>query len=295
MMMECNAETAYYFLLGNPVTHSLSPLIYNTGFRLLNINAVYLAAAVEATEISNAVKGLKALAAGGCNITSPYKEMVIPCIDQVDEDAKICNSVNTIVNKEGFLCGSSTDGKGFYHALLKADPGYSPNKPALLIGAGGSARAVAYHLAKKGLKELYLANRNPENAETLAALLFEHTSLDICHCLPLDSGRLKAALDACHLIVYCLPLDADEVVKALHRKEFNGGGKIFFDLRYSPAETEVMKSAAGANAITHNGIGLLFRQALLAFKLFTGQAAPEEEIESALARYRKKELLDGSF
>ncbi len=294
-MKGCNAKTAYYFLLGNPVEHSLSPLIHNAGFQALGINAVYLAAPVEAEYLRTAVKGLQALAAGGCNVTSPYKEAVIPYLDHVAEEAKAISSVNTIVNRQGSLYGTSTDGEGFHHALIKAAPDYGLENPVLLIGAGGSARAVAYTLAQKGLKELYLANRSLEKAEKLAALLQEKTPLSICHTLPLTVAGLKEALTACNLIVYSLPLDAGEVENAISEKEFKGDGKLFFDLRYSPAETMVMKAAAGAGAITHNGLGLLFRQALLAFEQFTGRSAPEEQMELALKRYLEKEQQDGRF
>ncbi len=294
-MKRCNAKTAYYFLLGNPVEHSLSPLIHNAGFQALGINAVYLAAPVEAADLGTAVKGLQALSAGGCNVTSPFKEAVIPYLDQVAEEAKAISSVNTIVNRQGSLYGTSTDGEGFYHALIKAAPDYSLENPVLLIGAGGSARAVAYTLAQKGLKELYLVNRSLEKAEKLAALLQEKTPLSICHTLPLTGAGLKEALTACNLIAYSLPLDAGEVENAISEEEFKGDGKLFFDLRYSPAETMVMKAAAGAGAITHNGLGLLFRQALLAFEQFTGRAAPEEQMELALKRYLEKEQHDGRF
>lgn len=294
-MNGCNAKTGYYFLLGNPVVHSLSPLIHNAGFQALRLNAVYLAAPVAAADLGAAVKGLKALAAGGCNVTSPYKEAVIPYLDSVAEEAKAISSVNTIVKRQGSLYGTSTDGEGFYQALMKTTPDYSLDNPVLLIGAGGSARAVAYTLAKKGLKELYLANRSPENAQKLVALLKKQTPLQKCHTLPLTGTGLKEALAACELIVYSLPLDAEDVEKVLKRIDNNGEGKLFFDLRYSPAETSVMKAAAFAGAKTFNGLGLLFRQALLAFELFTGQTAPEEQMELALTRYLEKEQQDDSF
>lgn len=283
-MESCNAETAYYFLLGKPVAHSLSPLIHNTGFQALGINAVYLAAPVEESELDAAVKGLKALASGGCNVTSPYKEAVIPCLDEVAADAKIIKSVNTIINRNGTLFGTSTDGEGFYNSLLKAVPQFDLKQPVLLIGAGGSARAVAYTLAKKGLRELYLANRSLELAQSLATLLERHTPLKKSQALPLTGNNFREALAACHLVVYCLPLDVMEVETALGKMSFKDEGKIFFDLRYSPAETLVMKAAALAGAKTINGLGLLLSQALLAFELFTGRAAPAEKMEQALQR-----------
>jgi shikimate dehydrogenase len=294
-MKQCNAKTAYYFLLGNPVAHSLSPLIHNAGFEALGLNAVYLAAPVKAAELGSAVKGLKALEANGCNVTSPYKEAVIPYLDQVADEAKAISSVNTIVYREGLLYGTSTDGEGFFQALLKEIPDYCLDKPVLLIGAGGSARALAYTLTQKGLKDLYLANRSVEKAEKMSALLKEHTPLNKCHTLPLTGAGLKEALITCDLIVYSLPLDAEEVQMVLDHKEINCEGKHFFDLRYSPAKTKVMKTAAGAGAITHNGLGLLFRQALLAFELFTGRAAPEEQMALALKRHLEKEQPDDRF
>ena len=290
-----NTKTAYYFLLGNPVAHSLSPLIHNAGFRALDINAVYLAAPVKEANLGAAVKGLKALAAGGCNVTSPYKEAVIPYLDRVADEAKLVSSVNTIVNRDGTLYGTSTDGEGFYLALLEAASDDDLKSPALLIGAGGSARAIAYTLAKKGLQELYLANRSPGNAKSLAGLIKKQTPLKNCRTLSLAGQGLKEALAASRLIIYCLPLDAEEVVTAFSLKDMDFNGKIFFDLRYRPAETAVMKTAALAGAQTFNGIGLLFRQALLAFELFTGQPAPAEQMELALKHYLKKEKSDESF
>jgi shikimate dehydrogenase len=294
-MKQRNARTAYYFLLGNPVAHSLSPLIHNAGFKALGINAVYLAAPVKAAEIGSAVKGLKALEAGGCNVTSPYKEAVIPYLDQLADDAKAISSVNTILYREGLLYGTSTDGEGFYQALIKAAPDYNPAHPVLLIGAGGSARALAYTLAQKGLKELYLANRSPEKAEKLSALLKEQTPLSKCQTMSLTGSVLQEALNASTLIVYTLPLDVAVVEEVLNKDVFNGDGKLFFDLRYSPAETKVMKAATGKGAIAHNGLALLFRQALLAFELFTGQAAPEEQMALALKRHLEKEQPDERF
>ncbi len=291
-MRTCDASTAYYMLLGNPVSHSLSPLIHNAGFQALGLNAVYLAAPVKETDLGAALQGLKALAVGGCNVTSPYKDAVIPYLDSVAEEAMLINSVNTIVNKEGLLFGTSTDGEGFYHALLEVGPHFDLKSPALLIGAGGAARAVAYTLAKKGLRELWLANRSLDSAENLAGLIKTLTPLRNCRTLSLAVAGLKEALAACRLIVYCLPLDAEEVKMVFGRIVPDVAEKLFFDLRYSPAETAVMKAAALAGAKTFNGIGLLFRQALLAFELLTGQAAPAEQMALALKRYLDEEKRD---
>ncbi len=294
-MRAYNANTAYYILLGNPVSHSLSPLIHNAGFQALGLNAVYLAAPVAEADLGAAMQGLKALAVSGCNVTSPYKEAVIPYLDHVTEEAKIINSVNTIVNKEGVLFGTSTDGEGFYQALLEGDPNYDLKSPALLIGAGGSARAVAYTLAQKGLQELWLANRSLENAKKIAGRIKNYTPLKNCHTLSLKVADLKEALAYCRLIVYCLPLDAEEVKMMFGLKDVDMREKLFYDLRYSPAETEVMKSATQAGAKTFNGISLLFRQALLAFELFTGRAVPEEQMRLALTRHLEKEKQDDSI
>ncbi len=226
--------------------------------------------------------GIRALSAGGCNVTSPYKEAVIPFLDQLSDEAKLINSVNTIVNRNDLLFGTSTDGEGFYQAVIDAAPSFDFNKPALIIGVGGAARAVAFTLAKHGLKELYLANRTLKKAEETAELLLEYTELKSCRVLVFEGVELEQVIAGCQLVIYCPPVDSAELVKAYAKAGEISADQLFFDLRYSPSETEMMKAAALAGAKTFNGLGMLFQQALLSFELFTGQKAPAEEMKSAL-------------
>ena len=285
--MIIDAKTCFYFLLGNPVSHSLSPAIQNAGFKALSINAVYLAAPVEPDQVGTAVSALKALSAGGGNVTSPYKESVIPYLDQLAAEARIINSVNTIVCREGKLLGYSTDGEGFYQALAKTAAGFNPEQPALIVGAGGAARAIAFSLACHGLKELYIANRSPAKAEQLAMILKQKTPIQKCWALLLDQNEITAALKKCFLIIYTLPLDVAEMMGAMSSISLGGSGHLFFDLRYSPAESELLKAARKAGADTANGLGMLLGQALLAFKLFTGREAPQSAMEEALNQAMK--------
>jgi shikimate dehydrogenase len=280
--MTVDAKTCVYFLLGNPVSHSFSPVIHNAGFKALASNAVYLATPVPPNQIREAVFALKALAAGGANVTSPYKKAVIPYLDQLADEAQAINSVNTIINREGKLLGYSTDGEGFYRNLKQTAAGFNPERPVLIIGAGGAARAIAFSLACHGLKELYIANRTSSKAERLAMML--ETKTPVRKCLPISLIRddLVVALQKCSLVIYTLPLDATEMMLALSSPPVGGPGLLFFDLRYNPAESELLKTARIAGAETYNGLSMLLGQALLSFKLFTGKEAPQKEMEEAL-------------
>jgi shikimate dehydrogenase len=281
--LKIDAQTRFYFLLGNPVAHSLSPLIHNTGFCNLGLNAVYLAAKVDPAKIGEAVAGLRALAAAGGNVTSPLKELIIPHLDSVAEISRRIESVNTFINRDGKLHGASTDGEGFCRAFYKVNPSYETDDPVLLIGAGGSARAIAYSLADHGFKNLYLANRSPEKAQKLAGLIEAHHVQTKCHPLALEVDQLKRALRAAKLIVYSLPTESEQVLKTLAETGGLSADIHFFDLRYKQAESVVMQEAARAGAKVYNGLRMLFEQALLAFELFTGLKPPSGEICAALS------------
>jgi shikimate dehydrogenase len=293
--MEINAKTSFYFLLGNPVDHSFSPAIHNAGFQALASNSVYLAALVKPENIKEAIVSLKALNASGANVTSPHKEAVIPYLNSLtDEAAAIC-SVNTIVNREGDLFGASTDGEGFYQALKHTNSGFDLGEAALIIGAGGSARAIAYSLACHGLNKLFIANRTTEKAEKLTKMLTSQTILNSCYPLKFTTTDLKAALPQCNLVIYTLPLDSNETRSALIENKNLKSDLLFFDLRYSPAESEMIRIARRAGIKSYNGLGMLFRQAILSFELFTGREAPVTAMEEALKQAVKRMSKDGCY
>ncbi len=280
--MLINAQTRFCFLLGSPVKHSLSPLIHNSAFRELNLNYVYLAAHVGKEQVGAAVKSLRALSAAGANVTSPYKEAVIPYLDTVSAEAEMIKSVNTIVNKDGILYGTTTDGSGFFQSLKYQAPDYSFAQPVMIIGAGGAARAVAYTLARSGVEEMYIVNRSIDRAEDLAALIGKETKAGSCTALPLEADKLKGMLKSCRLFVYALPEDNEKFMAALAKSSLTFSKSIFYDLRYRPQKSEVMECFSRSGGRAFNGLGMLMWQAVFAFEHFTGQKAPVKAMQKAV-------------
>ncbi len=282
--MKIDAETKLYFLLGNPVAHSLSPALHNAAFQALHFNAVYLAAKVDQNQVGNALKGMRALQIAGANVTSPHKEAVIEYLDEVSEEARLIRSVNTIINKDGRLKGCSTDGSGFYRAMLAKVADYDPTWPVMIVGTGGAARAVSYTMAEKGVQKIYLVNRSQEKSMDLARLLSRFSTLTECQPLPLDKSSLTSALTKCLLIIYTLPLDHPLIKDLFEENTDLGKGKILYDLRYSPSRSSTMAAFEKAGGIAYNGADMLLWQAVEAFKIFTGYEAPLAVMQKALLK-----------
>lgn len=157
-----------FAVLGNPIGHSMSPVMHNDLFSLYNMNAVYLPFQVKEEELEEAVKGLRALGAVGFNVTVPHKSTIMPFLDEIDELAASIGAVNTVVNQNGKLIGYNTDGLGFLKGLDEYVTKIEGHK-ILIIGAGGAARAIYFTLAKENPVQIDIANRTVEKAVELIA------------------------------------------------------------------------------------------------------------------------------
>lgn len=273
-MLSPDAKTKLYFLVGNPADHSLSPLIHNAAFAALKINSVYLACTVVKSKLNAAMEGIRALSAAGANVTSPYKEAVIPFLDSLSPEARLLQSVNTIINRDGRLHGETTDGPGFYRSLQEVAPGYDSGKRIMVVGAGGAARAAAYTAACNGAAKFAVINRTPAKGRALARLLAEPAPVAESIYLPLSSEGIRQALNDCSLVIYCLPFDNTEFINAVSENEIFSEEKVLIDLRYLPARTKVMSAFAGKGGLAFNGLGMLLHQAAFSFEYFTGLKAP---------------------
>ena len=284
-VMDIDASTKFFFLLGNPVRHSLSPLLYNTAFRHLKLNWVYLAAPVLPDAVGEAVNGLRALDAAGGNVTSPHKEAVVSFLDEITPEARLISSVNTIVNRDGKLCGHSTDGPGFFrHLEEKGCTGFL-EEPLLVVGTGGAARAIAHTLARRGAAEMLFANRTAARAREYAAQIMKQPPLRSAAAVLLNEEALRQALPSCRIVIYSLPLDAPVFLEVLADRSFSCAGRVLFDLRYQPEETEVMRLFRERGGNSYNGKGMLFWQAVLALEQFLGGAVPAETVAEMRRAY----------
>ncbi len=288
--MLINGQTRLYILIGNPVAHSLSPLLYNAGFAACRMNAIYVACPVEPEHVGEAIEGLRALNIAGANVTSPHKEAVMAYLDQISSEAALVRSVNTIINRAGKLVGETTDGRGLLADLGERAPSVKAGDPVLLIGAGGAARAVAFALVQNGFHELYIANRTIERGRALADILQRSVPEACCRVIGLGQEELRRVLAACRLTVYCLTVDPEPVKAVLQDPDLSLAEKVFYDLRYSPAVSETARLFRERGGTALNGRGMLYHQAVLAFELFTKQKAPASEMLTAYRKAHEREI-----
>ncbi len=290
MIGKINSQTTAFALIGKPVHHSLSPLLHNTAFQHCRLNCCYLAFEIEPESVSRAMEGVSALGLGGLNVTSPYKEDVIPYLHEISPEAKLIQSVNTIVNHKGKLFGYSTDGPGFCRFLREdTETGGGAGHSALIIGAGGAARAVAFALAGEGVKAITIANRTVSKAREMANLIRDNTALKNPRAVSLREDVLGQELKKATLVINCLAFDAHALKNILSGDDTNTNTNTnekmctFVDLRYSPENTELMELFRRRGGQAYNGKGMLLWQAVMAFELFTeGVEAPVEEMRRAI-------------
>jgi shikimate dehydrogenase len=165
--MALSGKSLVYGLLGDPVAHSLSPLMQNHAFQFCHIDAVYAPFHVVADDLSAAVAGLRALVIAGVNVTIPHKETIVSLLDLVDPAAQLIGAVNTVVNNSGILSGYNTDASGFISAIQQELKFQPAGHEILILGAGGACRAATVALASAGAKMITIANRHQSRAEEL--------------------------------------------------------------------------------------------------------------------------------
>jgi shikimate dehydrogenase len=268
-------------IIGDPVAHSLSPAMHNAAFAALGLDMVYVPLPVHGADVGAAVEGLAALGLRGANVTVPHKGAVLPYLSWLDDDARLAQAVNTIVVEGGALRGYNTDIHGATTALVAACGETLRGAPALLLGAGGAARAVALALARLGAR-LTVVNRTGEAAERLVALVSAAVPAAACRWLPL-SELTAADVTAQRVIVNgtCLGMPGAGKVPDLLVDRVSRG-QIVFDVVYGHAETDLLSQARERGAATVDGLAMLVGQAAAAFELWTGRPAPLEVMAGAL-------------
>lgn len=277
-----NASTTVCGLLGYPVEHSFSPLMHNSAFQAIGLNWVYLPFKVHPQNLSQAVKAVSALNMAGVNITVPHKEAVLPYLHRLSTAAQAIGAVNVIVHKEGQLIGHNTDGEGFVMALQQGVGFNVHDKNAVILGAGGAARAVAVQLALEGIKGLVIVNRTLPRAQDIAQKV---NNLGVkAQALAWDEQALRPILDEAHLVVQATSIGMHPQA---HRSvawpdNYFRAGQVVCDLVYNPVDTVFLQRASKAGARTVSGLGMLLYQGVLAFELWTNRQAPVEVMKRVI-------------
>ncbi len=282
MTYQITGHTRLGCLLGSPVSHSMSPMMHNEAFRLLGIDNVYLCFDTKNANLKTIVQALKEMNVFGFNLTMPDKDRIIPFLDELSAAARMIGAVNTVKNEDGRLIGHNTDGIGYMQSIR--DTGYNPAGGAMtLLGAGGAASSIAIQAALDGVPKLHIVNRRGRswgNALRLAETVNRDTSCradvtDLADTASVNDCIRKSALLTNATSVGMAP-DTDAIpledVSCLHPD------LLVSDIIYNPRRTRLLQTAEQAGCRTVNGMYMLLYQGAAAFRLWTGQDMPVEEI-----------------
>ncbi len=274
-----NGSTKVCGLLGNPVEHTMSPLVQNYLARVTGHNRVYIPLPVKA-DLEAAVKGAEAMGFLGCNVTVPYKSQVIPYLSEVDELAAQIGAVNTLVRTEQGWKGYNTDMPGLHRAMMEDGVEIAGEK-IVILGAGGVARAVALLMARNEAKEIYLMNRTVEKAEAIAAEVNAKAgrpvvkAMALADYMELPSGKYLA-IQATSVGMHPHTEEAVITEEAFYEKIHTG-----YDLIYNPADTKFMQLVKAHGGKAYNGLKMLLFQGIIAYELWNDTKITKEQAAGA--------------
>ena len=280
--MPIDDQTRIVGIFGAPIAHTRSPAMQNAAFRACKLPYIYVPFLVRPSELARAVQSIRTLNLVGGNVTVPHKERIVRHLDTLSTEAELCGAVNTIVNRNGELFGDNTDGRGFLASLQ--EQGFSPRRSeVILIGAGGSARAVLVSLIRAGCKQVRIVNRTWANAQTLVRS-YRSVGKTRLEALTLDALHEPELLTSAALVI-------NSTSVGLHGEEFpplayeaTSRTCVFYDLLYRTDLTSFLKAAKKARRPVYDGRGMLLHQGALAFSLWTNTPAPLVTMARALSQ-----------
>ena len=275
--MKIDGYTRLAAVVANPIKHSISPFIHNSAFEATNTNGVYLAWEVEATDLAETVANIRRYQMYGINLSMPYKEKVIPYLDELSEEARLIGAVNTVVNRDGTLIGYNTDGKGFFKSL----PSFKiSGKRMVLLGAGGAAKAILAQAILDGVSQVSVFVRSTSIEKTRPYLekLQNETGFKVDLFALEDVQDLQDSITQADLLVNATSVGMDGVSLPIPTSIVLPEKLLVADVIYQPFETPFLKWARNQGNQSINGLGMLLYQAAEAFELWTGKEMPTDQI-----------------
>lgn len=273
-------------VIGDPVYHSLSPVMHNAAIRALKIDYIYVACHVKPSILPRVIGRISSMGIAGVNVTIPHKERVIEFLDEISEQSARIRSVNTIVNIDGLLRGETTDGPGFMRSVTE-QWGKLDGCKALVIGAGGSAKAIAFSLAEIGC-EVVIANRTRERAVELVEGLREVYKAGRFRVADLNENVIGDEIRATDLMVNTTSVgmhpDTDSIPVP---PEYLHPHLLVYDLIYNPARTRLIEEAERRGARALGGLKMLVYQGALSLEMWTGLQPPIAVMEEAVVEALK--------
>ena len=275
--MKIDGYTRLAAVVANPIKHSISPFIHNSAFEATNTNGVYLAWEVDAAELAETVANIRRYQMYGINLSMPYKEQVIPYLDQLSEEACLIGAVNTVVNREGTLIGYNTDGKGFFKSL----PSFKiSRKRMILLGAGGAAKAILAQAILDGVSQISVFVRSSSMEKTRPYLekIQNATGFRVDLFALEDVQDLQDSITQADLLVNATSVGMDGSSQPIPTSIILPEKLLVADVIYQPFETPFLKWAKNQGNQSINGLGMLLYQAAEAFELWTGKEMPTDQI-----------------
>lgn len=264
-------------VIGWPIAHSLSPAMQAAAIQRAGLDYAYIAMPVRPETLKQAVEGLRSLGFRGFNVTIPHKTAIMDCLDEIDEDARRIGAVNTVLHEGGRLLGRNTDVTGFLRGFSRQGVTVR-EKRAVVLGAGGAARAVVWGLLREGVGRLVVGARNPGKAR---AALSDFAAAEV---FSWSDGAFLDALGAAEILVNTTPLGMTPKVEATPPVDWGLVQPSAFvcDIIYTPARTRFLRAAEARGCRTLNGTAMLVGQGAEAFELWTGVRPDEDAMERAL-------------
>ncbi|HPO99765.1 MAG: shikimate dehydrogenase [Candidatus Omnitrophica bacterium] len=281
MATNISGTTRVCAVIGDPVEHSLSPRMHNAAFQALGLDYVYVAFHVK--DVPKAVEGLVGFGIRGLSVTIPHKVSIMPYLDEITPLARRIGAVNTVINENGRLIGTNTDGVGALRALESVET--VDGRTIALLGVGGAARGVAFTLAsERKPKRIYLLHRreDQEMARSMLSDLVSHSSVPVttAELAPDDTREIFKEAD---FIIHTTPVGmSPKVDECLVEEAWFSERHIVFDLIYNPAKTQLLQRAERRFARILNGVPMFVNQGAEQFRLWTGQEPPVEIMRQAV-------------
>ena len=275
--MKIDGYTCLAAVVANPIKHSISPFIHNRAFEATHTNGVYLAWEVKGTDLAETVANIRRYQMFGINLSMPYKERVIPYLDQLSEEARLIGAVNTVVNREGTLIGYNTDGKGFFKSL----PSFKISRKRLvLLGAGGAAKAILAQAILDGVSQISVFVRSSSMEKTRPYLekIQNATGFRVDLLALEDVQVLQDSITQADLLVNVTSVGMDGSSQPIPTSIVLPDKLMVADVIYQPFETPFLKWAKNQGNQSINGLGMLLYQAAEAFELWTGKEMPTDQI-----------------
>lgn len=268
--------------MGNPIGHSLSPLMHNAAFEEKGLDFVYVPFEVKERDLKKAIDSIRYLGLAGVNITIPYKEKALKYMDELSEQAKLVGAINTVVNRGGKLIGDNTDGLGFIQSL-KENISFEPKgKNVCILGAGGAARSIVAALAEAEVQKIIISNRTIQRALLLSSYFQQKFPQVHFQLIPLEKKAIAESFSEIDLFINSSSLgmngrDSIDLPFSHLQKHC-----IVYDIVYKPLFTNILCDAADLGLSIMNGLEMLIHQGALSFKLWTQCEAPIKRMKEVL-------------